>query len=248
MGTPTAPHPVLKKYYAHEEERQPFVTALFDGTARYYDWVCGVGSLGSGQFYRRYVLRHYGLGRGMKLLDVATGTGLVARAAVRILREPGGVIGLDPSGGMLREARRILAVPLVQGMVEELPFGDDGFDFLSMGYALRHMADLGVALGECRRVLKPGGRLLLLEISRPRSALGRWLTRIYFETVLPRVARFSTGSSQAELLMRYYWDTIAECVPPETILDVLRASGFVGVGRRVRGGVFSEYIGVKPAR
>ena len=110
------------------------------------------------------------------------------------------------------------------------------------------MADLAVALRECLRVLKPGGRVLLLEISRPRSALGRWLTRIYFETVLPRVTRLSTGSAQAELLMRYYWDTIAECVPPETILEVLRASGFVGVDRRVRAGVFSEYVGVKPAR
>src|SRR2546430_12154015 len=57
MGTPTSPHPVLKKYYTHEGEKQPFVTALFDGAARYYDRVCGVGSLGSGQFYRHYVLR-----------------------------------------------------------------------------------------------------------------------------------------------------------------------------------------------
>ncbi len=243
MGTPTAPHPVLKKYYAHEEDKQPFVTALFDRTARYYDRVCGVGSLGSGQFYRRYVLRHYGLRRGMKLLDVATGTGLVARAAVGILREPGDVVGLDPSGGMLREAQKTLSVPLVQGIVEKLPFGDDVFDFLTMGYALRHMADLGVALGECRRVLKPGGRLLLLENS-PR----RWLIRVYFEKILPPVTRLITRSAQAELLMRYYWDTIAECVPPETILEVLRASGFAGVDRRVRAGVFSEYVGVKPAR
>src|SRR5947207_2738949 len=82
------------------------VTALFDGGARYYDWVCGIASLGSGQFYRRWVLAHSGLGGGMKLLDVATGTGLVARAALRILREPGAVIGLDPSRGMLEEARK----------------------------------------------------------------------------------------------------------------------------------------------
>ena len=248
VGTPTAPHPVLKKYYESEDARHGFVTALFDGTARHYDWVCGVGSLGSGQFYRRWVLRHYGFGGGMRLLDVATGTGLVARAAVRILGEDGAVIGLDPSGGMLREARKTLSVPLVQGRVEELPFGDDHFDFLSMGYALRHMADLKVALRECRRILKPSGRLLLLEISRPRSAVARWLIRVYFQKVLPLVARLGTGSAQAELLMRYYWDTIAECVPPETILGVLRAGGFVDVGHRVRGGLLSEYVGVKPAR
>jgi len=71
------------------------------------------------------------------------------------------------------------------------------------------MADLKVALTECRRILKPSGRLLLLEISRPRSAVARWLIRVYFQKVLPLVARLGTGSAQAELLMRYYWDTIA---------------------------------------
>ena len=115
---PMAPHPVLGKYYGSEGDRRPFVTALFDSAAGYYDWVCAVGSLGSGQFYRRWVLEHTGLRPGMRLLDVATGTGLVARAALRILREPGAVIGLDPSSGMLREARKTLAVPLVQGRVE----------------------------------------------------------------------------------------------------------------------------------
>ena len=248
VATPTAPHPVLKKYYTGEHDRQPFVTALFDGAARYYDRVCQVGSLGSGRFYRRWVLARSGLAGGMKLLDVATGTGQVARAALPVLPEPGAVIGLDPSGGMLREARKSLSVPLVQGRVEELPFGDDRFDFLTMGYALRHVADLGVAFGECRRVLKPGGRLLLLEISRPSSAVGSWLIRIYFQRVLPLVMRLSTGSVQPELLMKYYWDTIAECVPPDTILEVLRRSGFVAVERRVRGGLLSEYVGLKPAR
>ncbi len=248
MGPPTVPHPILTKYYAHETARRSFVTALFDSAARYYDWSCALGSLGTGQFYRWWVLRHYGLTRGMKLLDVATGTGLVARAATRILAEPGAVVGLDPSGEMLREGRKSHAALLVQGTVEILPFDDDRFDFVSMGYALRHVADLRVAFAECVRVLKPGGRLLILEISRPRSAVGRWLARAYLERILPRVMRLLTGSAQAELLMKYHWETIAACVPPETILDVLRTTGLVGVNRRGRGGVLSEYLGQKPAR
>jgi demethylmenaquinone methyltransferase/2-methoxy-6-polyprenyl-1,4-benzoquinol methylase len=245
---PTAPHPVLKKYYESANERQSFVTALFDSTARHYDWVCGLGSLGSGQFYRRWVLVKSGLREGMTLLDVAAGTGLVARAATHVLRDPGAVIGLEPSSGMLREARKRSRIPLVQGTVEELPFGNDRFDFLSMGYALRHVADLDVAFAECLRVLKPGGRLLVLEISRPGSALGLRLLRIYFEYVLPLMTRLSTGSARAELLMKYYWDTIAECVPPDTILTVLATTGFVGVQRRVRAGLLSEYSGIKPVR
>jgi Methylase involved in ubiquinone/menaquinone biosynthesis len=180
-GTGTAPHPVLKKYYERESDRRPFVSALFDNGAAHYDWICGLGSMGSGRFYRRWILMKYGLRAGMKLLDVATGTGLVAWAATRILGEPGAVVGLDPSIGMLRQAQKSLAIPLVQGIVEELPFATDHFDFLSMGYALRHVADLGVAFRQCLRVLKPGGRIMILEITPPRSAVS-WLR-------LPRLLR-----------------------------------------------------------
>jgi demethylmenaquinone methyltransferase/2-methoxy-6-polyprenyl-1,4-benzoquinol methylase len=246
-GTGTAPHPVLKKYYESESERRPFVSALFDNAAEHYDWVCDLGSLGSGQFYRRWVLLQSGLRVGMKFLDVATGTGMIARGATGILREPGAVVGLDPSGGMLREARKTLAIPLVQGTVEELPFTNGHFDFLCMGYALRHVADLGGAFRECLRVLKPGGRVLILEITLPRSPLGQRFFRVYFAKVLPRITRISTGSAKAELLMKYYWDTIAHCVPPDMILGVLKSSGFIDIEHRVRGGLLSEYLGLKPA-
>jgi len=240
------PHPVLKKYYERESDRRPFVNALFDNAAEHYDFVCGLGSLGSGRYYRRWVLAQTGLRAGMTFLDVATGTGMIAQGAARILGRPGAVVGLDPSVGMLRQARRIVAVPLVQGTVEELPFASGHFDFLCMGYALRHVADLGVAFRECLRVLKPGGRVLILEITLPRSPLGQRFFRVYFESVLPRITRLSTGSAKAELLMKYYWDTIANCVAPETILGVLKSSGFGEIEHRVRGGLLSEYIGVKP--
>src|SRR5262245_32411470 len=172
-GTGSAPHPVLTKYYERESDRRPFVSALFDNGAKHYDWINSLGSMGSGRFYRRWILTKTGLRPGMTLLDVATGTGLVAQAAAGILRESGAVVGLDPSIGMLRQAQKTLAIPLVQGRVEELPFATGRFDFLSMGYALRHMADLGVAFRQCLRVLKPGGRILILELTPPRSAVGR---------------------------------------------------------------------------
>ncbi|HYB42020.1 MAG TPA: class I SAM-dependent methyltransferase [Candidatus Methylomirabilis sp.] len=247
MAASTAPHPVLERYYPTAEGRQPFVTALFDSGAAQYDRLCRIMSLGSGQRYRHQALQRAGLRPGMRLLDLATGTGLVARAAVRLLRDSRAVTGLDPSRGMLGEARKCLDSDLVQGRAEALPFADERFDVVSMGYALRHVADLDLVFRECGRVLRPGGRLLILEISRPRSPARRWLMWMYFKHVLPLLMRVGTRSEAAALLMRYYWDTIDACVSPETILDCLGQTGFVQVERRVFGGLLSEFMAEKPA-
>lgn len=244
----TAPHPVLTRHYAGPAERERFVTRLFDDAARDYDWLCSAMSLGSGLGYRRGVLRRAGLVPGMTLVDVATGTGLVARAALDILGRPEAVVGIDPSRGMLARARGRLPVRLVQGCAEALPFPEASFDFLSMGYALRHVADLELAFGEWRRVLRPGGRVVILEISRPRSRVMGALLRLHLTTLLPGLARLRTRRAEAAQLTRYYWDTIAACVAPETILDALRRSGFIGVERRLRGGLLSEYLATRPAR
>src|SRR2546426_556031 len=98
-----------------------------------------------------------------------------------------------------------------------------------MGYALRHVAELEVTFLEFARVLKPGGRLLILEISRPRSLIARSLLQLYLGRVLPLVVRMGTGHRNAELLVKYYWETIAECVPVEKIVEIVQASGFVEV-------------------
>jgi len=246
MPTATPPHPVLDRYYRGEAERDSFVATLFDGAAKYYDRVGHVLAFGSGPYYRRNALWRAGLRRGMTLLDVATGTGQVARAATRILGGGGGVVGLDPSAGMLGQARRAHAGRLVRARAEAMPLRDDLFDMLSMGFALRHVTTLETAFAEYCRVLKPGGRVLLLEVSRPRSALIRWMMRVYFHRVLPRLIRIATRDPHAPLLMEYYWDTIAECVPHATILSALRQAGFVDVEHRMFGGCISEYVARKP--
>lgn len=238
-----APHPTIEGHYREADERQPYVDALFDSAAPHYDWICRVMSLGSGALYRRQALERLGVVPGMAVLDVATGTGLVARAASD-LTGGSGVIGLDPSRGMLEEARRHGAVPLVQARGEALPFPDGRFDALTMGYALRHVADLFGAFREYHRVLRPGGRLLILEISRPASRAGYLLARLYLKRLVPLITRLGTRSASAERLMDYYWDTIERCVAPEAILDALRQSGFAAT-RRVQGGLLSEYMGTR---
>jgi demethylmenaquinone methyltransferase/2-methoxy-6-polyprenyl-1,4-benzoquinol methylase len=105
--------------------------------------------------------------------------------------------------------------------------------------------DLDHTFREYLRVLKPEGRVLLLEITRPASRVGLALARIYFRSLVPLVTRMATGSADAAELMRFYWDTIQMCVPPETVIEALTRAGFAKSGRVVEYGIFSEYTGVR---
>lgn len=251
QGIPASPEdcvilqPPLGRSSTAGQNRQGSVTALFDRTAVHYDWICRVMSLGSGQLYRRQALVRAGLSDGMKVLDVATGTGLVARAAVDFIGNARQVVGLDPSRGMLMESRKRNPHPLVQGLGESLPFRNDCFDFVSNGYGVRHIVNLEYTFREYHRVLKPGGRLLLLEITRPCSRIGFHLARLYLGKLGPIIARLGTGNRDAALLMKNFWATIAESASPEVILAALNRSGLRESERRVVLGVFSEYVALK---
>src|SRR5688500_11264303 len=178
MHRTVAPHPTLPRYYASDGKRS-FVRRIFNHTAGDYDRVERMMALGSGSWYRRQALIRAGLTSGMRALDVAIGTGLVAREEIAITGNPKLVLGLDPSIGMITEARRTLTMPTVLARAEEMPLGDACFDFLSMGYALRHLSDLSVVFGEFFRVLKPGGTVCILEITRPPRGLRLALMKAY---------------------------------------------------------------------
>lgn len=241
------PHPPLDKYYRGEPERRGFVSELFDRTAPHYDRINRVMSLGSGVRYRRDALRRAGVAPGVRLLDVAVGTGLVARAARDLLDGDGRITGVDLSMGMLIEARRSIPMALVQGVAERLPVADASADILTMGYALRHLSDLESTFREYLRVLRPGGTLLILELTRPsaNSAAYRF-TRFYLHTIVPLMARLGPGGGDSKTLMEYFWDTVDQCVPPATILEALADSGFANARRDVLHRVFSEYVATRP--
>jgi demethylmenaquinone methyltransferase / 2-methoxy-6-polyprenyl-1,4-benzoquinol methylase len=245
--TVVPPHPVLNEYYSRPDERQGFVADLFDGCARYYNRVGSMLDLGSGRWYRRDALRRAGLRKGMRLLDVAAGTGLMTRGGVDIVGKSN-VVGVDPSQGMLGEAKKAVTAPLVRGRAEALPFRGDRFDMLSMGFALRHVPDLGIAFREYFRILKPSGRIILLETPRPETRFGRWFVKTHFQRVLPWMARITFRNEPAQLLMKFYWDTIDQCVPPETILAVLRKTGFVDVKLQRTYLMINEYTATRPLK
>jgi len=239
------PHPTLTSHYVSSAAKPEFVDGLFDKGAPHYDAIVDWGFLRSGAAYRRWVQKHHGLRPGHHVLDVACGTGLVAVQAEKILGTAENITCLDPSAGMLAVARTKLAARFVQGRAEAMPFPDDSFDFLTMGYALRHVSDLETTFREYRRVLKPGGKLLILEVTKPANRLGAFLFRIYFGRVYPFLTQLFTRSRDARDMMRYYWETMDACVPPATVLDALRATGLIEVKRNTALGLFSEYTAVK---
>jgi demethylmenaquinone methyltransferase/2-methoxy-6-polyprenyl-1,4-benzoquinol methylase len=243
VPTPKAPHPTLADYYAGDAERAAFVRTLFNRTARYYDAINRYVSFGSGDYHRRYILRVVGLRPGQRVLDVAVGTGLLARQAVRITGDPANVIGLDLSEGMLAQARRMLTIPLIQGRAEALPIADASVDLVTMGYAVRHVDDLVATLREYRRVLRPNGTLLILEMGRPGAAWRVAVARLFFGRMIPTLCSWLARDREAGRLVRYYWDTIETCVAPAVIIDAMRAAGFADVHCRTRLEVFQDYIG-----
>lgn len=239
------PHPMLSAYYADRGQRPAFVRGLFNETAPYYDRINQLFSLGSGAWYRRHCLRRAGLRPGLRVIDIAAGTGLVAAEAVGITGNKADVIGLDVSEAMLAETRRALDIPLIQGHAERLPLADQSVDFLSMGYALRHISDLVGAFGEFHRVLRRDGTMLLLEISKPSSPLYHKIASFYLGRLVPFVCRWTMGGVGVQTLMRYYWDTIEHCVPPSVIVQAMRDSGFVDIQCDAEFGFFRNYVGRK---
>ncbi len=146
---------------------------------------------------------------------------------------------------MLAESARQAENPLVQAGAEQLPFPGEYFDLLSMGYALRHVDDLKATFTEYGRVLKPGGKVLILEVTRPATKIGFWLSRFYLRIIIPAISALYTRDRRAGELMRYYWDTIEHCVPPEKILTAMKDAGLKNVKRHKVFGIFSEYTAEK---
>jgi demethylmenaquinone methyltransferase/2-methoxy-6-polyprenyl-1,4-benzoquinol methylase len=240
-----APHGTLHDYYGSDEQWRGFVKKLFDGAAVDYDRMERTMAFGMGPWYRRQALLRAGLKPGMRVLDVATGTGLVARPEVKITGDRNLVIGLDPSIGMLSHAVAALKIPAMLALGEQIPLANASVDFLSMGYALRHLADLTVAFREFRRVLKPGGKVCILEMTAPPKGLRRRVMRFYVRSLIPLLSRPFARSRDSTLLWQYFWDTMEACVPPQEVIAALGAAGFSHTERYVEWTIFSEYTGLR---
>src|SRR5919197_5913832 len=220
-------------------ERKRGWLALFAGLERRYDLLSAALSLGQDPRWRRAMIATIDAAPGDRVLDVATGTGLVARGLVE--RYGCVVVGLDQSRDMLAGARRALAkrpdlaprIELLQGEAEQLPFGDAEFDHLTFTYLLRYVDDPGATLAELGRVVKPGGRIAALEFGLPDPPLWRPLWRLYTRIGLPALGRLA-GSDWYEVgrFLGPSIEALYERWPLERQLELWQGAGISRVRQR----------------
>jgi demethylmenaquinone methyltransferase/2-methoxy-6-polyprenyl-1,4-benzoquinol methylase len=219
------------------EEKTARVRSMFDAIAPRYDLVNRLMTLGLDQAWRRATIAALGLPADSLLLDLACGTGDLTRLA----RARGHrVIGADLSAGML--AVNATGAPLVQADCSRLPFPDGAFDGLVCGYALRNFTDLAGALGETARVLRPGGRVAILEVDAPTSPVLRAGYHVWFEKMVPVLGGALSDRDAYEYLPR----STAYLPPAPRLRRLLNEAGYAAVGiRPLAGGLSQLLIGTR---
>lgn len=237
-----------EQFYAPGEKPR-FVQGVFDRIAGRYDLLNTVTSMGMHHLWRARTVQLSGLMPGDTALDIACGTGDFLPGLRRKVGEKGRVIGLDFSRNMLDLAeaklnRRRTHALLVQGDAERLPFEAESVQAVTIGFALRNLANVDACFREMRRVLTPGGRLLALEIARPQWWPYRPLFLFYFENILPRLAAMLGGEKKA-----YRWlpASLAAFYSREGVISLMKQAGFDRVQtHNLAGGAVCVYVGEKP--
>jgi demethylmenaquinone methyltransferase/2-methoxy-6-polyprenyl-1,4-benzoquinol methylase len=220
-------------------EQKRGALALFAGLPRRYDLLSAALSFGQDPRWRRAMVGAIDASTSDRVLDVATGTGLVARALVG--RYGCSVVGLDQSAEMLAGAREALArrpglaprIELLEGQAERLPFGDAEFDHLTFTYLLRYVDDPGATLAELARVVKPGGRIAALEFGLPDPPLWRPLWRLYTRAGLPALGRlFGRDWYEVGRFLGPNIEQLYERWPLERQVELWQRAGISGVHAR----------------
>jgi demethylmenaquinone methyltransferase/2-methoxy-6-polyprenyl-1,4-benzoquinol methylase len=213
---------------------------MFDRIARRYDLLNRLISLGMDARWRRVLVRRCALAPGMRVLDLCTGTGDVARALARSGAE---VIGLDASGEMLAMARaREDGLTYVQGDALALPFPDGTFDAVTIAFGNRNVASLDRLYAEMRRVAKPGGRVVSLEINRPPFRPLAGLFFLYFTQVPQLLARCCGVDPGA---YAYLAESVRQYPDADTVAGIMTAAGLREISiDRLMGGIAVIHRGI----
>ncbi|MDM7275145.1 MAG: bifunctional demethylmenaquinone methyltransferase/2-methoxy-6-polyprenyl-1,4-benzoquinol methylase UbiE [Thermoprotei archaeon] len=209
------------------------VKNMFDRIAGRYDLMNSIASLRMDKLWRRRAARECSVLPGASCLDVCTGTGMLALELADSIRPGGRVVGVDFSRNMLAIARERVknlgfenTVELVEGDALSLPFNDDTFDCVTLAFCLRHFESIEEAVKEMVRVAKPGGRIVILEFSRPSTPLYNMIYRFYLDRIVPMLGKAITGDVEA------YWylaDSIKDFPVREELKAVMEKTGLKNV-------------------
>ena len=215
------------------QARADYVRGMFDRIAGRYDLMNRLITGGQDRKWRRFVVDAASLPPGGALLDIATGTGDIALEALR--QQPSArVVGADFALGMMRvgQGRRGGEEVRWSGAdALQLPFADASFDAVASGYLLRNVIDIPRALAEQHRVLKPGGRIVILDTSPPPDNLLKPLIMLHLRVGIPLLGRLVAGKAAADAY-RYLPESTAAFKTPQELSQLVAAAGFTGVGYR----------------
>lgn len=218
------------------------VAAMFDDVAPGYDRTNAVLSMGTSALWRLATVRALGIAPGDRVLDIAAGTGTSSAA---IARAGARVTALDFSAGMIAVGRdRHPDIEFVEGDATALPFDDSSFEAVTVSFGLRNVNDPRKALAEMRRVLVPGGRLVICEFSTPPNALVRRAYDFYLSTVMPRITQVTSTNPAA---YTYLMESIQDWPTQSVLAGWIRDAGFTDVGfRNLTGGIVALHRGTTP--
>lgn len=227
---------------ANMDKNPDEVAAMFDGVAKRYDLVNDLLSLGQTKAWRRATTKIINPKAGMKILDLAAGTG---SSSEPLARAGADVIPADFSDGMLAAGRKARPhLPFTKADALNLPFADNEFDLATISFGLRNTADVSRALSEMFRVVKPGGRIVVTEFSTPVFAPFRILYMKYLMRALPAIARRISSNPDAYI---YLAESIRAWPNQGGLAAQIAAAGWGEVTwRNLTGGVVAVHIGCKP--
>ncbi len=233
-----------------EDEKASLVAGVFDSVASKYDIMNDVMSFGIHRIWKKIALQHTGLKAGDRALDVAGGTGDLTMAMSRQVGAGGEVVISDINAAMLEEGRRRLLdrgfagnIRFVEADAEALPFEDGAFNCVTIAFGLRNVTHQDRALASMFRVLKPGGRLLVLEFSRPVIPGLDKLYDFYSFNVLPKMGQLIANDAES---YRYLAESIRMHPDQQTLKDMMEAAGFERCTyHNMSGGIVALHKGFK---